>query len=290
MSQYPVITDQGVRDGVNYLLSGPSGLGQNFQGFSSYTPGYLTGNFRTPYSNTTPIPLYVSPIAISTAQVLPPYNIWQFNFATVQSAPPFSPGAPLFVSGTSDPGNYDGSYGPIGVTLCTDTYVWLRTQGFYPEVSPATGGTIFFTNIDQGFVSTDCNARVTTQGATDRVFISAQLNAIQSYTATTTASYTYTVSLNRYFGEVNNDPINPDYKFIFDKTLAQKVYSDSRFQGLTGSGTIEQETIFGTVIDSPTPGYYWYILEVSWTTVSGSVQITQFEMGLRSLSAQVVKP
>mgnify|MGYP003347452436 CR=1 FL=1 len=36
MSHYPIVTPQGVYEAVNYLASGPSGLGQSFQGFSSY--------------------------------------------------------------------------------------------------------------------------------------------------------------------------------------------------------------------------------------------------------------
>jgi hypothetical protein len=48
---YPVTgTMSGVLDGLNYVLSGPGGLGQNFAGFSNYELAYLTGNFRTPFT------------------------------------------------------------------------------------------------------------------------------------------------------------------------------------------------------------------------------------------------
>ena len=40
MPQYPVSDQQGIVDGLNYLLSGPSGLGQSFDG--SYQNGLLT--------------------------------------------------------------------------------------------------------------------------------------------------------------------------------------------------------------------------------------------------------
>jgi hypothetical protein len=40
MPQFSVSTEQGIIDGINYLLSGPSGLGQSFDG--SYTSGLLT--------------------------------------------------------------------------------------------------------------------------------------------------------------------------------------------------------------------------------------------------------
>jgi hypothetical protein len=38
MAQFPINTTQGIYEAVNYLASGPSGLGQDFAGFSSYQP------------------------------------------------------------------------------------------------------------------------------------------------------------------------------------------------------------------------------------------------------------
>jgi len=51
MASYPIeATDtSGVIDAVNNLLSGPSGLGQDFSGFTSFVPGFVTGSTRTPY-------------------------------------------------------------------------------------------------------------------------------------------------------------------------------------------------------------------------------------------------
>jgi hypothetical protein len=55
MSKFPVeYNDQDsneVVDAVNYVLSGPSGLGQNFDGYSSYNIGNLTGNVRAPFTS-----------------------------------------------------------------------------------------------------------------------------------------------------------------------------------------------------------------------------------------------
>ena len=70
MSQYPIDSAEGVYEAVNYLASGPSGLGQDFQGFSSYTDGYVTGNFRKPFTYPTQTALYVAPIALSTSEML----------------------------------------------------------------------------------------------------------------------------------------------------------------------------------------------------------------------------
>ena len=290
MPSYPVADDQSIREGLDYLLSGPAGLGQNFQGFSAYLPGYVTGNFRVPYGSTVAVPLYVAPILLSTSEVLAPGNTWKLTFTSAQPSPPFSLGSPIVVAGSADP-FYDGSYAPIGVIECTTTYVIARTRGFFPGYPSTTGGNVRFTVIDEGVVSTDCNARVTVNGGTDRVFISAQLNNIISYTGTVSSDLTYTVAVNRYPGFQNNDPVNPDYIFPSPPvTVAQKVYSGGAYSGLTGSGTIDQETIFSTIVDAPTIGYYWYILEIRFDRSGGDLEITQCETGLRSLSAQVVKP
>jgi hypothetical protein len=289
MPSYPVADDQSIREGLDYLLSGPAGLGQNFQGFSSSDVGYVTGNFRLPYGSTTPVPLYVAPISLGTSQVLTPGNMWQLTFASAQPTAPFTLGSPIVVTGAAD-SFYNGSYQPIGAVICTTTAVTARTVGFYPGYPSTTGGTVKFSVINLGEVSTDCNARVNVTGGTDRVFVSGQFTAKISYSGSVSSNLTYTVAINRYVGFENDDPVNPDYRFLFDKTIAQQVYSGGSYSGLTGTGTITQSTVFGTVVDNPPIGYYWYILELRFDRSVGDVEITQCETGLRSLSAQVVKP
>ncbi len=129
-------------DGLNYLLSGPSGLGQDFNGFSDYLPAWLTGNFRTPYTQPTPANLYVLPINLSTSELLDPFT-WKFNFATTQSPVPFSVGNGIFVAGVSDP-TFDGSYDTIGVVECTTDYVIARTESPYFVSGPGTGGYVTY--------------------------------------------------------------------------------------------------------------------------------------------------
>ena len=93
IAKYPVDVgdDEGILDAINYLLSGPAGLGQNFAGFSSYTPAYVTGNFRTPFAQTTPAALYVPPIALNNAQQLDDRTI-KYTFTSAQPTPPFALG------------------------------------------------------------------------------------------------------------------------------------------------------------------------------------------------------
>jgi hypothetical protein len=284
MASYPVEAGDtsGVVEAVNNLLSGPSGLGQDFSGFSSYIPGWLTGNFRTPYSESTLANLYVAPITLGTSELLDPFT-WKLNFASTQASVPFVPGNGIYVAGVSNP-IYDGFYTPIGVVECTTNYVIARTQGAY-AAAPATGGFVLYSATNTGLNSTDCNSKITVTGGTDRVFISAQLNNKISYDFGNPSDLTYTVAINRYFGEPNSDPINPGFVFNFDKTVSQRVYT---YTGLT-TGSVDQESIFSTLIDSNIPpGYYWYILEVQFDS-DAFLQVTASEFGLRSMTTQVVK-
>jgi hypothetical protein len=292
--QFPVQTgnDQAVAEALNYLLSGPGGLGQNFAGFSAYVPGWLTGNFRTPYSQSVATPLYVAPINLGTSEMLDE-RTFKFTFSGYGGAnPPFIPGNNITVSGVANDW-YNGSYTPIGVVACTTTYAIVRLQVGYPVQPSSTGGTILLSATSQVgkdtfFNSTDCNAKVTVTGGTDRVFVSAQLNNIISYNVTSTATLVYTAAVNRYKGFINDDPVNPEYRFGFDQTVSQKTYT---YPGLTGTNQMlaDVESVFTTVIDQPPPAFYWYILETSYAVTSGAMQVTYSELDLRSLSAQVVK-
>lgn len=299
MAQYPINDDNSVQDAVNYLLSGPAGLGQYFSGFSAYTPAYLTGNYRPPFTQPTSSNLYVAPITLNTSELLDS-RTFKFTFSSTQSTVPFSLGAPIVVNGTSNPTLYDGNYGPIGVVACTTSYVICRTNGSYSG-SPATGGTVSYSsttvNTDPtllSYISTDCNAKVVVNGNTDRVFISAQLNNIISFTSPTDSNFNYTVTINRYIGYPNNDPTNPEYIFVPDDTNGKSpIVSQKTYYYFVLNDSVNPldnvETIFSTVIDVPSSGYYWYIMEVSFNTVLGNLEVTSSELQLRSLSAQVVK-
>ena len=102
-----------------------------------------------------------------------------------------------------------------------------------------------------------------------------------------TEDLTVYVAINRYKGFINNDPVNPDYIFDFESTVAEKAYE---FTSLSGTGTLPLiETVFATIVDRPKPAYYWYIVEVYFSTDNNLLQVTTDELKLRDLSAQVVK-
>lgn len=299
VAKYPVdIGDsEGIVDAVNYLLSGPAGLGQNFAGFSSYTPKYLTGNFRIPFSQDTIAELYVAPISLSDAEQLDDRTI-KYTFSSVQPSAPFSLGNGLTVAGVT-PSSYNSSslnaagtpITQIGVVECTDSYVIVRTRD--PITTPlgtyVSGGTIKYSSMDS-YNSTDCDVRVTVTGGSDRVFISGQLDQIISYDVlTASADMTVYVAINRYKAFTNNNPVNPDYIFDDRTTIVEKAYE---YTGLTGTGSLNLlETVFATFVDEPDPAYYRYILEVYFETFGATtdIYVTTDELFLRSISAQVVK-
>jgi hypothetical protein len=397
MAQYPVSDAQGMQEGLNYVLSGPNGTGQFFNGISEFQSASLSGNYRPPFINNGGY-LTVAPISLATSEYLGPQT-WKFTFASAQAAPPFQLGNNVTVDGTSI-SFYNDYWGPIGVTECTTTYCVVQTAGSYSDPGPATGGEIYSildTNnalADEGWTSTDCNAKVNVTGAQDRVFIAAQINNNFTFSKAYTGVYSYTAAINRYKAFSNNDPTNPEYLFDFDKTISQQEYSYSLDATVnqaatftvtsgvpatrqlqrtyfvpnvpttsgTGNGvnlnitiaagatlaytttganpntiieiagedggenytvgdvitidgadlggtsgvndlvltvattssfadTQQQETIFGTVIDEPDPGYYWYILELKWfSTTPDDLTVGQSTLGFRNLTVQVVKP
>lgn len=307
---YPVTSNTSeIVDGLNIALAGPGGLGQGFESFNS--PGIdstgvtqydLTGNFRAPYTQQnfgSPgvplINLYVAPIALSTAEMLDE-RTWKFTFATpLVGNEPFVPGQPIEVSGVAN-SYYDGVYSPIGVVECTLTYVIARSDSSYPIVASSTGGTVELTSMDYE-TSTDCLARATVLANEQSVIISSQLNAELFSDPAYVGSYYYKVKINRYRAVSNDDPTNPDFRFVFDnkpingvaRPSATLAYKEYLIPTTVSSHNERVETIFTSIIDQPGVGYYQYILEVEFTDNSGGNIVTNAILTQRSFSAQVFK-
>lgn len=300
MSKFPVeISDsEGIIDGLNYLLSGPSGLGQNFGGVSFNGASYLLGTSTDPYMSSTARQLQSDIISIDTGSFLDAHTL-QINFT---GAPlgfvPFDNSDSVYVFGTSE-ANVHGYYN-VGVIECTEDYVILRDPtAFTPTPDPFTGGTIFKTvtystylpDVTEAWIPTDCNSFATVTGETDRVFIGGQIDFGIEYLITSGGPYTLDVviSVNRYKA-IPGEPItNPKINFMFDGIVTDTGYS---FSDLTTSGTIPFQIgpVFVSVIDNPGPGYYWYVIEVQFTRTGGSnFYVTYFLTDKRSLSTQVVK-
>lgn len=290
MAQYPVEDGNGVLEAINYLLSGPSGLGQNFNGFSAYQPAYLSGTFRAPFtvSTSTSAPSwYVAPISVNN---IVRQNVvdgktanLEWTFTTPQATAPFRPGQRIYAENVT-PSYYDSSY---VVLTCSTTTMQTQDNNVYPYPAYTSGGEVYFDNTDVD-TSTDANARVTVQGPTELVFISSQLQLDVGVTVVNPADVTVAVKINRYSGTVDTSPGAVDYLFNFDKTVSEQV---NTYSVDTSTTTINAgQNIFTTVLDQPSFGYYWYIAEVNVTVSDlADVQPGAVTVGLRSLTAQVIK-
>jgi hypothetical protein len=251
------------------LLSGPAGLGQNFQGFSDYNPAYLTGTFREPFTvpiTTTPPPtLTVAPIAIGNIATLtnpPPIAIIDVTYAAPQTPVPFQVGDTVEISGAT-PGYYNDTYSR-SVIQVSSTGIKLQYDAVNAVPAYVSGGDIFKngSNTDN---STDCNGRVTVYGPTDKVFLSAQINLDFTYDCTVASEWDIIIKINRYRGFPTTTAGDNDFLFDLDVNpiVSEQVthYSEST-PGASGN----VEYIFTTVLDQPSFGFYWYILDIVFST------------------------
>jgi hypothetical protein len=370
MAKFPVeLGDlEGMVDAINYVLSGPSGLGQNFGGVSYSEPAWLTGNFRPPftrlpfstlgngadtgtsitvsnptgivigqyvvgtgiatgaqvdatYSTATPttVPLtiantgpvsgtinfydtlpdnlYVAPIALSTSEWVDDYTR-KLTFALAQATPPFLPGNSVTASGVSVAA-YNQKYIAPGVVECTTTYVVVKSITPLTSLANGAGGTVGYFNTIQApligvnaaaetYLKTDCSARATVTSPTDRVFVNVTFDNTIDYTATTNSDLQYTIVINRYLAISNNDPINPEFIYNFQSTIAERVYTTSVHPG---TGSLNFDTVFGSIIDQPSQGLFLYRVDVQFRIVNtgGIAQVNKAEVRQRNLTAQVVK-
>ena len=222
MAQFPIEIDDGqaINEAVNYLLSGPAGLGQNFDGFSDYNPAYLTGTFRAPFTvpiTTTPPPsLYQAPINIGNISTLtnpPPLAIIEVTYTTPQSPVPFQVGDTVNIANAT-PDYYDDEYSR-GVIEVSSTGIKLQYDAVNAVPAYVSGGDIF-KNASNTNVSTDCNGRVTVYGPTDKVFLSAQLNLDFTYDCTVASEWDIKIKIDRYAGFPTTTAGDNDYLFDLD--------------------------------------------------------------------------
>lgn len=273
MSQFPITSDQGLYEAVNYLASGPAGLGQNFNGFSAYQPAYIVGNFKEPFTvsttaTTNPPTWYISDKAISAVT---PLNVVdgktrniEWTFATPYAQPPFQVGQNVLGTGFS-PSFFNGDDGKV--LTCSTTSVITQFDSLYVVPSVSSLGSLYFDNSDT-LSSTDASARVTVNGPTEQVFISSQCQWYSEVTCSTTTQFDLVVQINRYGGSVDTVGYGAvDYLFDFQETVSQIIHRNTISTSTDTTVVIDAgPNIFTTVLDQPSYGYYWYICEVDFVT------------------------
>jgi hypothetical protein len=286
MATYPISSGDtaNILEAVNYVASGPSGLGQQLQGFSSYTPTNLTGNFRVPFT-ATGASMYVEPIPLSTAEWLDDYT-WKYTFAAAQPSAPFALGNPVRVTGVT-PSDYNGYFLRIGVVECTTTYVICREQTPYPNPGViGTGGQIELNvvdalNLGEGAeISTDANAFLSIDGGNSLVSVTAQVDISPfDYAVLYTDYPTAVPELNIYvliyrYIAINVGTIpNPQYRFVPDKIVSQELIYNAPLNDYTQGVPVTYNFISGTS-DAGSAGIYTSVTATSTSGLGTNAIIT----------------
>jgi len=244
MAQYPVVgaDQQGIVEVLNYVASGPAGIGQQLSGFNNIDITNITGNQVLPY--TTPVSqLYVAPIDLSDSTWLDDYTR-QYTFSSVQPAAPFALGNGIIVDSVS-PAEFntpivDGIYVNTAIVVeCTDTYVIVRDTTAIPNPGvTGAGGRVRYFVTQYGYIgtrlNTDVNADVVVDASNSLVSVTAQLTITGSDYAVLyvdpmiVGTVVYTVQLNRYKAVNVGTAANPNLLYSFDTTISeQQIYSQN---------------------------------------------------------------
>jgi hypothetical protein len=120
-------------------------------------------------------------------------------------------------------------------------------------------------------LSGDNNAQITIFGPTDKAFISCQNVFSFDYSVVGNAGANMQVisTVERWVGTPTNTSNNAgaeDYLFNFDQTISQNTF---KFDNITANGTGNVNSVFTTVIDTPSFGYYWYFNNIYFYNVGG---------------------
>jgi hypothetical protein len=308
MAQYPVSDQQGLIDGLNYVLSGPGSLGQSFQGYSSNNTSALTGDIFDP--NTGQV---ASGLPITTGYL-------QYYLTDCQVRNSVSGGTDKVV--VSGQVNIDFDYESLADSSCQYTVAINRYRA-YPNTSTNYYDYLWFEQTTVASHTYSFDLPTTTQGL---MTVTASGTKI-GYTQPSTGSLVYPVDyiqpgVNAFTGSGSDAVIQIQIAYGVAGTynnLNTKITVISAgsnwsigdtikipgadlggitgvndliltVTGLTGATpTITQETIFTNIIDTPPLGYYLYVIELQWYALTGSFTIGSTNMNVRSISAQVVK-
>lgn len=308
MAQYPISDQQGIIDGLNYVLSGPGSLGQSFQGYSSNTTTAITGNI-------------IDPTTGEVASGLPITTVYlQYYLTDCQVRTSVSGGTDKVV--ISGQANIDFDYTSLADSGCQYTVAINRYRA-YPNNSTNYHDYLFFEQ--KTIASHTYNFALPTTSA-GLATVSATGTKI-GYAQPSTGSLVYPVDyiqpgVNATVGSGSDAVIqiqiaygvagtynNLNTKITVISAGSSWAIGDTivipgadlggvtgvndltlTVTGLTGSTpTITQETIFTNIIDQPDLGYYLYVIELQWYALTGAFTIDSGSMNVRSISAQVVK-
>ena len=308
MAQFPVSDQQGIIDGLNYVLSGPGSLGQSFQGFSSSVTEPITGDIVDPNTGlitsglpftTSYLQYYLTDCMVNvgvsggTDRVLlsGQVNI-DFDYTALSDSGLQYTVAINRYRAYPNTTNTVADYLYFGQeTVASHTYnISAPTSTAGLQTVTASGTKIVYTAPASGslvypvdYIATGVNAATGT-GVDAVIQIQIAYGGAGTYNNTNTKITVIAPGSNWAYGDTIVIP-GADLGGVTgvnDLTLT--------VTGVTaGTPTFTQETIFTGILDQPDLGYYLYAIELQWYQLTGDVTINSGNMNVRSITAQVVK-
>ena len=309
MSQFPVSTQDGVYQSLNYLLSGPSNSGQSIRGSSSnvatplsedivdQTTGQIVNsspivtNFLQPYLTDLQSRVGVTggtDRVLLSAQLNNTYTYTTTADCTLQYT--------VFINRYRAQQNNSTTYNDFlfffDATVASQEYtsslsttdgglISVTASGTKIAYTQPTSGSLF-PAVDTVFVGVNA---ATGTGLSANIQVEIAYGAAGSYTDANTkvtviaAGELWTVGDTIVIDGADLGGVSG----VNDLTLT---VTGTSF----GSGpSVTQETIFTNVVDEPGLGFYLYAVEVQWYALTGVIDIDSSSLGVRSLSAQVLK-
>lgn len=310
MPQFPISDQQGIVDGLNYVLSGPGSLGQNFQGYSSNSTTAVSGDIVDQTTgeivNSLPITTaflqyYLTDCKVNTGisggtdrVVLSAQLDNSFVYNTTAAC---SLEYTVAINRYRAQANRNSAYIAPYVyfydgTVAQQQYLYnldtttagiasTTVAGAKPAyAAPVTGSLIL--PVDQVFVGLAADPPGTGQSANLQVQIAygaaGVYNATNTKILVTSAGSDWNVAETITLPGTSLGGATP----ANDMTVSVAAIT-------ADTPTIREQTVFTSVIDQPGLGYYLYALEVRWYAVTGAVDIVSSSMQTRSISAQDVK-
>lgn len=310
MAQFPVSNLDGVYAGLNYVLSGPSNTGQGIQGISSnittalsediidQTTGEITNNspivtnILQPYLTdlqsrvgvtggndrvSVTAQLNVDYTVTTTADCTLEYTVFINRYRAEQSRNINYPDYLFFYDATIASQTY--------TNLFTTTSGGLQTvtaSGTKPAFTVPTDGSLILP-VDTVFTNQDA---ATGTGLAATIQVEIAYGAAGTYNDANTKVTVIQAGENWTVGDtivITGDNFPGGATPANDLTLTVTGVS-------SGSGPVQQqETIFTNVVDEPSLGFYLYAVEVQWYAVTGAATIDTVDLGVRSISSQLLK-
>lgn len=318
MAQYPVSDQQGIIDGLNYVLSGPIGQGTLIKGINRETtrslPGYSlnTVNGQLEY-NLPIITAYQQNYVTDLTEVISVYSgqdrvavsggldiEWEYT-AEEASTITFTVMINRYFGAQSFDPAYNGNlyfYDTTCVSRSFDYQVDTNSNGIasvsvsglkasYPDVN---GGSLY-----PAFDSTFVNQSAQSPGTGQNANVGVQLSYNGSAAYTPPVNYDLTTNTKILINAAGDnwnvgETILIPGASLGGATPANNMTITVNSVGGGNTAVTVPTIIFPTIYDQPNrAGVFQYVMEVRWEAV-GTVSIDNVTLGPRSISTQVIKP